>query len=356
MAEPSGSKVQLRCQQSSINERIAGALSQTRRTYEPTDLAIMLTDRCNANCSFCGVEKKLYWTDLSVEVAMNWIEQAHAHGFRTVGFTGGETLIRYADTMRCIERVTTLGMQPSIMSNSSYAIDFAAGLRVARDLSHAGVKQLGLSFDKDHLDFIPIQRYENAARSAIHEGISVTLLVADKKSTKEQNDAFLFEIWDRLSDVVRDTVVNIERRGIGRYGNAKALSDSEFEFKDCNDIYLQCLTDTMMVAANGDLFSCCCFPPLANPFYSLGNVKDTDMTIAIERANHSITGSVVMNKERMEEIVKRISESKEQGAACFRSGEYTCVCDVCNALFSDSYSRQFILKEYGISEPLGVKR
>jgi sulfatase maturation enzyme AslB (radical SAM superfamily) len=355
MAELSASMTQFQCQQSSINERIAGALSK-RRTYEPTDLAIMLTDRCNANCSFCGVEKRLYWTDLSVEIALDWIDQAHSHNFRTVGFTGGETLIRYADTMRCIERVTELGMQPSVMSNSSYAIDFAAGLRVARDLSRAGVRQLGLSFDKDHLDFIPIQRYENALRSAIHEGISVTLLVADKKSTKEQNDAFLFEIWDRLSDVMRDTVVNIERRGIGRYGNAKGLDKGEFEFKECKDIYLQCLTDTLMVAVNGDIFSCCCFPPLANPFYPIGNVKDTNMTVAIERANHSMVGSVVMNKERMEEIVRKISESKEQDAACFKRGEYTCVCDVCNALFSDPYARTFVSKEYNLSEPLMVRR
>src|SRR5438128_1310194 len=62
------------------------------RTFRPNYLSFAGTYQCNLTCPHCCVP--IEWTDrLDTVVAVRFLEDAYAHGVRTLGFTGGEPFL-----------------------------------------------------------------------------------------------------------------------------------------------------------------------------------------------------------------------------------------------------------------------
>src|SRR6058998_3259171 len=62
------------------------------RTFRPNYLSFAGTYQCNLDCPHCCVP--IEWTDrLDTQVALRFLEDAHAYGIRTLGFTGGEPFL-----------------------------------------------------------------------------------------------------------------------------------------------------------------------------------------------------------------------------------------------------------------------
>ncbi len=67
-------------------------MKQRTRTFRPNYLSFAGTYQCNLACPHCCVP--IEWTDrLDIPTALRFLEQAHAAGIETLGFTGGEPFL-----------------------------------------------------------------------------------------------------------------------------------------------------------------------------------------------------------------------------------------------------------------------
>jgi hypothetical protein len=93
------------------------------------------------------------WTDrLDIPAALRFLEDAHAEGVRTLGFTGGEPFL-YAEFVHTLcRRAAELGFRfDKVMTNGVWHADDAHLGGVLRGLAEAGFTgKLGLSVDKFH--------------------------------------------------------------------------------------------------------------------------------------------------------------------------------------------------------------
>lgn len=121
------------------------------RTFRPNYLSFAGTYQCNLSCPHCCVP--IEWTDrLEVAAALSFLEDAHAHGIRTLGFTGGEPFLYPEFLQTLCRRAAELGFRfDKVMTNGVWHADAAHLESVLGDLAQAGFTgKLGLSVDKFH--------------------------------------------------------------------------------------------------------------------------------------------------------------------------------------------------------------
>src|SRR6059058_4431196 len=67
-------------------------VARRTRTFRPNYLSFAGTYQCNLTCPHCCVP--IEWPDrLDIDVAIRFLEQAHAFGIGILGFTGGEPFV-----------------------------------------------------------------------------------------------------------------------------------------------------------------------------------------------------------------------------------------------------------------------
>jgi pyruvate-formate lyase-activating enzyme len=121
------------------------------RTFRPNYLSFAGTYQCNLTCPHCCVP--IEWTDrLDIATAIRFLEDAHAHGIGTLGFTGGEPFL-YSEFLHAVcGRAAQLGVRfDKIMTNGVWFRDLAHlndELTRLADVGFTG--KLGLSVDKFH--------------------------------------------------------------------------------------------------------------------------------------------------------------------------------------------------------------
>lgn len=122
-----------------------------RRTFRPDYLSFAGTYQCNLSCPHCCVP--IEWPDrLDIAVGLRFLEEAHAEGIQTLGFTGGEPFPYPEFVCTLTRRAAELGFRfDKIMTNGVWFRDVAHLQDVLRNLKHCGFTgKIGLSVDKFH--------------------------------------------------------------------------------------------------------------------------------------------------------------------------------------------------------------
>ena len=102
-----------------------------RRVFRPDYVSFAGTYQCNLSCPHCCVP--IEWTDyLPIPVALRFLDECHAAGLRTLGFTGGEPFL-YPDFLVALtERGSELGFRfDKLMTNGLWHRDAAHAERLA---------------------------------------------------------------------------------------------------------------------------------------------------------------------------------------------------------------------------------
>jgi pyruvate-formate lyase-activating enzyme len=121
------------------------------RTFRPNYLSFAGTYQCNLSCPHCCVP--IEWPDrLPIPVAVRFLEDAHAYGIGTLGFTGGEPFLYPEFVNALCRRAAKLGFRfDKIVSNGVWFTDKADLEKILSELAETGFTgKLGLSVDKFH--------------------------------------------------------------------------------------------------------------------------------------------------------------------------------------------------------------
>ncbi len=121
------------------------------RTFRPNYLSFAGTYQCNLACPHCCVP--IEWPDrLDVSVALRFLEDAHAQGISTLGFTGGEPFLYPEFVQTLCRRAAALGFRfDKVMTNGVWHRDRRHLKQILGGLAAAGFSgKLGLSVDKFH--------------------------------------------------------------------------------------------------------------------------------------------------------------------------------------------------------------
>jgi organic radical activating enzyme len=122
-----------------------------QRTFRPRYLSFAGTFQCNLSCPHCCVP--IEWTDrLDIGTAVRFLEDAHAEGIRTLGFTGGEPFLFPEFLEALCRRGAELGFRfDKLMTNGVWYRDRGHLESVLSGLKAAGFGgKIGLSVDKFH--------------------------------------------------------------------------------------------------------------------------------------------------------------------------------------------------------------
>jgi hypothetical protein len=131
--------------------RGAAPVPAAGRGFRPNYLSFAGTYQCNLACPHCCVP--IEWSDrLDISTAIRFLEEAHAEGIDTLGFTGGEPFLFPEFLVALTRRAANFGFKfDKLMTNGVWYDDESHLTHVLTDLRDAGFTgKLGLSVDKFH--------------------------------------------------------------------------------------------------------------------------------------------------------------------------------------------------------------
>lgn len=244
-------------------------------------LAFMVGYACNAECRCC------LWGDLpgkgpvlDVDDACGWIDQAcEVADVKIVGFSGGESflylkqIVPIADYAQRKHKLTS-----AISTNSSWATDAAKAHELLKPLYDAGLRQLLLSVDDFHQEYVPLERVGIAYREATALGIQCTLQSIVTKSSKKLA-WYLEQLGLSNVDKKQTSEVSCTRMGyaIDRIPEEEFSPDPKALTGYCS------MLQPLIIRPEGTVHLCC-GPAFAIPALSVGNIREEKLATILERA------------------------------------------------------------------------
>ena len=143
-----------------------------------TTLGLMLGYGCNARCRTCLWGEQIHQpARMSIEEGCSWVDQAYALGdLLLVGFSGGEPFL-YAKEMQAIIRYAnnTYGLPSVASTNAFWAVTAERAQTILGDLYDLGLRELLISVDDFHQEWVPLERVRYCLRAAQALEIACTL-------------------------------------------------------------------------------------------------------------------------------------------------------------------------------------
>lgn len=213
---------------------------------------MQITERCNLHCGHCLFSADKNGKDMSLIDLVHWINELSETGkYTEIGFSGGEPFI-VSDLLReGIAKACSLGLKTTVVTNAFWADSFNNALKILKKLGPLTL--LGVSFDKFHQEFIPINNLKNAIIAANHIGIKTnirfTYLHDENLERKEVERIF--------SDIVNITTIESQPMlNAGRAGHLSNENGSENTVdKKANK---PCAASNVhMLAPDGTVYLCC---------------------------------------------------------------------------------------------------
>jgi len=97
-----------------------------------------------------------------------YIDQAHEiKSIKNVSFSGGEAMMHYDQLKECVAHAAGLGFNTALVTNCFWAADHDKGRGMMSGLVDAGLKQVYISLDKYHQEYVSVETVRKAMRILI---------------------------------------------------------------------------------------------------------------------------------------------------------------------------------------------
>jgi MoaA/NifB/PqqE/SkfB family radical SAM enzyme len=269
-------------------------------------IGFLVTNYCNNKCDFCGVnttsdKNKVQY--LSSKDMIKCISIASELNYKKVGFSDGEPISRINDIIKTIRYAKSKNMKTFLVTNASYASNLEKAKYMTYLLEKAGLNFISFSFDYDHLLNIPYNNYLYAITTALKSKIKISILVVDKKKTRDKNTKLLQKLAKNLNFHYKTTLssklfewviggycerfnlmisskgnIQVSRMGLDYAGSAKKLKN-EFQLKKSKDVLFMikpyscyCVEQPITIRWDKKIFNCCSFEALDCDECEIGNL------------------------------------------------------------------------------------
>ena len=294
------------------------------------NICFVMTDKCNAECDFCGFSCSPKNNKFMDEKTMTrLIKEAKQMGIKTVGFSGGEPFL-YPDLL--IKGVTVAREEKMIVSIATNGFwGKWDDEQIKAVLTEAKSDTMGFSYDWFHRKYIPQNDFFRAVAAAQQLGIKCSIHVGDMNGEYSAGRFIQSLGNDRFGK-------DYHLYPIYRSGRAEKMPAELFIIGNAKDNNLGCLYDnTISVLYNGDVYPCCRHQVFGSAM-KLGNVKGKTLKEVIDNSDVPMICDVLMKNERFQELIK-IAEDKG-----IPLPEYPgCSCDYCKMLFYNEENKKTML-------------
>ncbi|MFH1663736.1 MAG: radical SAM protein, partial [archaeon] len=241
--------------------------------------AFSYTDKCNIKCAHCiaGSSPEKH-KKLDLERLLLFVKQLKEFNIKSFEITGGEALVFFDEVIELLSVGKQAGISSSVISNGSWGFSEENAERVVSELADAGLKDLFISSDEFHLEFVPAKSVFNIVDAVMKrkEPIKVFLRFCESKNYSFLD--FLTEnagYFKNLKKKYPKKNLRVLTQFLAPLGRAfKKVPKENYVIKaklaenPCN------LVKRPFLNADGNIFCCCNGPKLNNPLtapYFLGN-------------------------------------------------------------------------------------
>lgn len=253
-------------------------------------LVLIMHKKCNATCSICCFNcNPNSHEKLKVNNMLSYIDQAkNIEDITSISITGGEPFLEYRTLKQLVERSTDNGMSVSTITNGYWATSYEKAYDRLSELKNLGLKNLNISHDKYHKEYVPSKCVKNLLDATLQLGISTTLvMVAVKK--------------DQVGDIVNDL-------GNALYGTSLSVSPclpvgaaanySNDSFDRLLDVEgLHCVYGrNMVVGYDGTIFPCCS-QVIYDMGLGVGNYEDMELKEALSKLENNALLYLIRNEK-----------------------------------------------------------
>lgn len=244
-------------------------------TSATTQIALMVTRRCDMACSHCSVASGPHIKDEPTEESLlHVLQEAAAAGVRVVTLTGGEPMLREEVLLRLLRECRKLGLGSRVVSDGFWGKTPADARNRLQALRKAGLGLLTLSHDRYHGAFQDHHPVLNIARAA--EDLLFRIDIHLVRGADDSDLARLVEPFQGLKHV------RLRFYDLQPVGRARLLTGETFRGEVggfCSSCAFPAVTDDgRLLACNGPAY----FSRPGSPL-QVGSMKDSPLRILLER-------------------------------------------------------------------------
>lgn len=274
------------------------------RTFRPNYLSFAGTYQCNLSCAHCCVP--IEWPDrLDIATALRFLEDAHAQGIGTLGFTGGEPFLYPEFVQTLCRRGAELGFRfDKIMTNGVWHNDAAHLRQVLTELANTGFSgKLGLSVDKFHGQHTAkAAEFCRIARQVFDRDTIVSLSYASRRpdlglepvhALARELDAVVewSDLLHRYLLVSQDLTMTLNWNHLAPVERAERFTGA-WDGTWFEEDYCEGPGQALIVTPKGEVKPCCGFASDLDQL-TIGNIhKDSVRTIIRRARKHPYVGKV----------------------------------------------------------------
>ncbi|MCR4688408.1 MAG: radical SAM protein [Saccharofermentans sp.] len=232
----------------------------------------MLTDRCTAECSFCGLSCGPSCHGLmDMSLAKKAIDEASIMGtFERIGLTGGEAFLYPELIKEILEYARAKGFEQRTVATNGFWGQWSDEKtdEVIGSLSSL-VSFVSISHDAFHAEYVKTEYVWRAIEALERHSIPYSISIADVFGDKGAGE-FLASLDDKAF------YKQYSIYPLSAVGRAESLSDSMFvRYQNKEDTV--CYPEGIVsVNWDGDVYPCCA-PGIFATEFKLGNLKDSSL-------------------------------------------------------------------------------
>lgn len=316
---------------------------------EPNTVAILLTDKCTAECEICCFSCSPKKNNVMArEIAEQIVEQAaQMNSIKTVGFSGGEVFLQYDFLLEMIKFASNFGLRTTCTTNGFWASTYEDALEKLVELKNNGLSKIGLSLDHYHQKFVSVENIKNILIACKRIGLPVDVGSVITKSTSDLSE-LLFELKDNMINVPHFRAACLP---IGRASNIDK-SDLYYDENLLSRDMIQCYElNFFSVYTNGDVYPCCSQAGMITCL-RLGNMKED----TLENMLSKYRGNMYIRIIKKYGFLWFIEIAKKENLKGIFNRKYVSKCELCNYLFSNEDFLAVVKKYIQIEKELIYKK
>ena len=237
----------------------------------------------------------------------------------TISFSGGEPIIDPWEFRKLVWSANDSGKQSAVLTNASWAANYEDTFELLASCRNNNLTGLGVSLDKYHLEFVPIENISNVLLACERLGIRSELRFVTVKGDK------IGSIIDQLDSTL--THLNTYSFPCSPVGAAKKNFPCESFIRDVPIWELKCGNkDRIGIHYNGEVYPCCSHWVYTTAL-SLGNIR----TMPLKDIFHKLKRDPIYMYLSLASFDELVKHAKKVGIPL--PEKVTSVCELCSILF-----------------------